>query len=72
MAIFFLPHRQARGVTCLREAASAKAGGRFSEQYVYSILDSPVAQFRFVITESTHYYLENSKFIRYCFRVSID
>jgi hypothetical protein len=31
-----------RGVTCLREAASAKAGGRFSQQYVFSILDSLV------------------------------
>jgi hypothetical protein len=38
LAIFFLPYRQARGVTCLREAASAKAGGRFSQQYVLSIL----------------------------------
>jgi hypothetical protein len=27
----FLPYRQARGVTCLREAASAKARGRFYE-----------------------------------------
>jgi hypothetical protein len=27
-----------RGVTCLREAASAKAGGRFSNAYVSSIL----------------------------------
>ena len=37
LAIFFLPHRQARGVTCLREAASAKAGGRFSVD-VFSIM----------------------------------
>jgi hypothetical protein len=28
-----------RGVTCLREAASAKAGGRFSEDYVFSTID---------------------------------
>jgi hypothetical protein len=27
-----------RGATCLREAASAKAGGRFSNDYVNSIL----------------------------------
>ena len=38
LAIFFLPHRQARGATCLREAASAKAGGRFSDDYVNPIL----------------------------------
>ena len=31
-----------RGVTCLREAASAKAGGRFSEEYVCLIMDSLV------------------------------
>jgi len=35
LAIFSLPDRQARGATCLREAASAKAGGRFSEQFVF-------------------------------------
>ena len=31
-----------RGATCLREAASAKAGGRFSEAYVFFIMDSLV------------------------------
>jgi hypothetical protein len=29
-----------RGATCLREAASAKAGGRFSEAYSYFVTDS--------------------------------
>jgi len=29
-----------RGATCLREAASAKAGGRFPEAYVFFIIDS--------------------------------
>jgi hypothetical protein len=40
LAIFSLPHRQARGATCLREAppCGAKAGGRFSNAYVDSIL----------------------------------
>ena len=39
LAIFSLPHRQARGATCLREVPpfGTKAGGRFSEQYVFSI-----------------------------------
>jgi hypothetical protein len=40
--IFFLSLGRQRGVTCLREAASAKAGGRFSEEYVFSIMGSLV------------------------------
>jgi len=35
--MFSLPDRQARGAICLREAASAKAGGRFSEQFVFQL-----------------------------------
>jgi hypothetical protein len=34
LGILFLSLDRQRGVTCLREAASAKAGGRFPEEYV--------------------------------------
>jgi hypothetical protein len=44
LVILFLSLDRQRGVTCLREAASAKAGGRFLQQYVFSIMDSLVAQ----------------------------
>jgi len=33
--IFFLSLDRQRGVTCLREAASAKAGGRFSQKMAF-------------------------------------
>ncbi|MCJ7786405.1 MAG: hypothetical protein MUP41_20935, partial [Desulfobacterales bacterium] len=33
-----------RGATCLREAASAKAGERFSEKYVCSIMVPLITQ----------------------------
>ena len=46
-----IPPLWKRGATYLREAASAKAGGRFSQQYVFSIMDSLVIERTMKCTE---------------------